>query len=263
MQTFDPLDATRHPPGRVFRNLQWLYLAGVCVMLAAVRTGGDRWGWATVLAYGPRDAAVVPGVILILIGLFRRRVAWVAVVAVVIALGPLIDFNVPIAKLMRRVPADQVIRVMQLNADGHGTDGRKYDLPRVLALLRDTGRDVATIDEWPTDQPPPLPAPGWSCFRDDEQLVLSRWPVIDSHVFPRSIFGRNWLCDRRPAATAGRAVAMAVQRAPRNSAPRLSSRCCSGSRARTPRCSGACSIATSNPKRSNNGSPTPAVAAPT
>lgn len=190
MQSFDPLaDVTsRRRAARRWRRIEWLYLVIVCLALLAIRRGGDRWGWATMLAYGPRDAFLIPGILIVLIELLRRRIAWVALLGLGVVAGPLMNFVVPWNRPLQGKISGPVLHLMQLNADGHGTAGRHYDLPRVLSLLRSTHRDIATFEEWPVKAPPPLPAPGWSFHRNYQLMLISRWPIIETRDFPALTF---------------------------------------------------------------------------
>ncbi len=171
----------RRTAGRLLSACEWAYAAGVAAAVVAVRVGGDRWGWATFVAYGPRVAALVPGGLVLLLGLVplvrRGRVPWVTIVASLVAAVGVVGFNVP-----WRAPAGPsslTVRLLTLNANGQGTDGKPYD-PRHLAdLVRRLSPDVLVLEEFPTENAPPPPAVGvWADVgRSWDVVVASRYPI--------------------------------------------------------------------------------------
>ena len=160
-------------------------MAGAVLATAVVRVGGDRWGWATFAAYGPRVLVLVP---IVPIGVvagwrwFRRRrpFPWVSTAAVAIAAVGVLGLNVPWRALVSpSSTSGRTIRLLELNANGGGTDDEPYDKHRLADLVARTAPDVMVLAEWPdTDAPPARPSGGpWDVRRSGDVAVASRFPI--------------------------------------------------------------------------------------
>ena len=174
----DALRATRPRPKRRrwLRRAEGLYLAFALFVLLAVKIGGDRWGWATLLAYGPRWLALLPAAPLLAWAVWRRRVPWATLLALLLVAGPLLRFNVPLSFGGGPV----TLKVMTFNTESPHSDAAALE-----RMVADERPDVVALQEWRT----PLDAPEWAArlgwhTRNEWGVVLtSRFPILQSRVF--------------------------------------------------------------------------------
>ena len=92
--------------GKLTRGLGaivWLYVAVLAVVWLLLRFGGDRWWFATLILFGPRWLCAVPLAALVpAAALVRRRLLWPLTAAAVVAIGPIMGFCLPWARLAPR-----------------------------------------------------------------------------------------------------------------------------------------------------------------
>ena len=177
-----PTDVKKRPrpDRRWLRRAQWLYLAAAVSALVAVKTGGDRWGWATLLSYGPRWVVLLPAVPLLIWAAWRRRVPWATLAAVAVVAGPILQFNVPLARLTPAASGPVALRVMTFN-----TDTADCDADALARLVADARPDVVALQEWrtPLDAPAWAAAEGWHTRNEWGVMLTSRFPIVQSKVF--------------------------------------------------------------------------------
>ena len=166
-------------PRRSHRRLvaaEWAYAAAVVAVLVALRVGGDRWGWATVLAYGPRATVLAPAVVLLPVAVVRRRRwPWLTTGTVLLALVGVLGFTVPSPRLLAPPKPAASLRVLELNADGGGEDSPGYDHRRLADLVAVERPDVLLLAEWPAgDVPPGGP---WDVRQSADVAIASHTPI--------------------------------------------------------------------------------------
>ena len=194
-----PSPAVRRPlASRLGLGLGRVYAAMTVAAVIVLRVGGDRWGWATLAAYGPRIVLLAPGLLLLAVGLWRwavrrRRFPWMSTLAVAVVLFGILGLAVPWRRIVPPAKGTP-FRVLELNANGTDGDGPTTDRDRLAALLGRTVPDVVVLAEWPADAVPP--GGPWHLGRADGLLVASRAPIARSAVW-----------SARPLGGEGRAVA--------------------------------------------------------
>ena len=166
------------PDRRWLRRAQWLYLGVALLLLLAVKVGGDRWGWATLLAYGPRWPALLPALPLLAWAAWRRRVPWATLLAAGLVAGAVMRFNVPRPGGGSEEPV--ALRVLTCNVLADLSD------PAALARLVAAERpDVVALQEWRDAYAAPAwaTAAGWHTRNEWGVLLSSRYPILRSEVF--------------------------------------------------------------------------------
>jgi endonuclease/exonuclease/phosphatase (EEP) superfamily protein YafD len=155
----------------------WCYVAGVFLTWLLIVWGGDRWWLATVVLFGPRWLYVLPLVVLLpLVLVAERRLMPVLILAAVVCLGPIAQWQVP-----RRCPGISTgrpsLRVLTCNVEAwrHGSD---------LALRRLIDRvapDLVMLQEH-CDEVPLVWPDGWTVRTVGRLLIASRFDLapIDS-----------------------------------------------------------------------------------
>jgi endonuclease/exonuclease/phosphatase family metal-dependent hydrolase len=134
---------------------------------------GDSWAPATVLLFGPRWLlAAPPLLVLIPAGRAGRWSLIAAVAALVIVLGPVMEFNVPWAAVTAAPTGGPRLRVLTCNLHYGG------NATAVEAVVASAGPDVVALQEW--REPTGANAPrweGWHIQRMPGLFLASRFPV--------------------------------------------------------------------------------------
>ncbi len=138
---------------------------------------GDRDPWATVFLFGPRWLCMLPLAVLApLAAVWQRRLWWVLLIALAIALVPVIGLrlNPP------RSSAPYTLRVITCNVGQ-----RMYRVGALAELIQSFDPDVIALQE--CKQPPPsfIWPEGWYVHHVDELLVASRHPIEKSDLIMR------------------------------------------------------------------------------
>src|SRR5947209_17287178 len=138
--------APGRPPARrrarVVGAAAWASLA-VTLLAWALLYAGDAWVPATLLMFGPRWLlAVPPAVLLVLGGFAGRRARAASAGALVVALGPVMGFNLPWDRLGPEPTGGPRLRVLTCNLH-YGRDATALE-----ALVADAAPDVVAVQEW-------------------------------------------------------------------------------------------------------------------
>ena len=176
----------------MFAGCEWAYAVLTVAALLTVRVGGDRWGWATAVAYGPRVVGLLPGAVLVAIGgwrwVRRRGVPWVSAVAVAVWGVGVLGFNVP---WRATVAADgsprRVLRLLELNANGGDPADQPYDPVALAAVVARERPDVLALAEWRAEDP--LPGGPWDARHYGDVTLASRFPIRRSAVWSAGPLG--------------------------------------------------------------------------
>ena len=117
--------------------------------MVAAGFGGDRWWFATLILFGPRWLCAVPLAALVpAAALVRRRLLWPLTAAAVVAIGPIMGFCLPWARLAP--PSSPTLRVLTCNLKGRCRDNTALDdLIRTPAPILWPCRVVGGTSAWP------------------------------------------------------------------------------------------------------------------
>jgi len=127
---------------------------------------GDSWAPATVLLFGPRWLlAVLPLVLLIPAGRAGRWPLAAAIAALLIVVGPVMEFNVPWARATSAPAGGPRLRVLSCNLHFGG------NATAVEALVASSQPDVVALQEW--REPTGPTAPHWDGWHVDRQPGLT------------------------------------------------------------------------------------------
>lgn len=142
-----------HRGGRLARLLSWttwLYLAAMIATAVLLWTLADAWWPATVFAFGPRWIVLAPLPVLVVAALIsRRRLLIPLTIAALIALGPVMGFNIPWRSWFaaKSSSGSTPITLVSCNIGG-GTDMARLDQylreinPDIIALQETSGIDT-------------------------------------------------------------------------------------------------------------------------
>lgn len=159
----------------------WVYAAIAVLVLALIRTLGDRFWLATALLFMPRMVLLLPVVVLAaLAGWARRPRLWALHAAtLLLVLFPIMGLSLPIGQLWSlRMPGPR-IRVMTLN-QGQG-DMSGY---RLINLVESQQISLICFQEGytghegrPDEALETYFARGW--YRNRERSIFSRFPIVE------------------------------------------------------------------------------------
>jgi endonuclease/exonuclease/phosphatase (EEP) superfamily protein YafD len=138
------------------------------------------WHWiGTLVAFGPRWVLLVPVAMATIGAAFWRPRALVplALAGSIIA-GPVMGLCIPMPKWTHRGTHGPKLRVLTCNTWVGRADLR---LERLIELEQP---NVVALQEWPENKPlPAIFAEGWHVFRDQDNVLVSRLPIIASERF--------------------------------------------------------------------------------
>jgi vancomycin resistance protein VanJ len=151
----------------------WMALAAALTAWALLRAA-DEWGPATFLMFGPRWLFVLPPALLLLPALFFRRRSLAPIsAALVVALWPVMGFNVPWSST-GSVPADGP-RLRVLTCNMHYVEGNANSLSDLMETCR---ADVIALQEWPEEiQSNSLFGDDWHVHNEESLFLASRYPI--------------------------------------------------------------------------------------
>jgi endonuclease/exonuclease/phosphatase (EEP) superfamily protein YafD len=134
---------------------------------------GDSWAPATVLLFGPRWVLAVPPLLLLIpAGRAGRWSLAAAIAALLIVLGPVMDFNVPWARATSAPAGGPRLRVLSCNLHFGG------NATAVEALVASSQPDVVALQEWREPAGPTAPHwDGWHVDRQPGLFLASRFPI--------------------------------------------------------------------------------------
>ncbi|HEX5444152.1 MAG TPA: endonuclease/exonuclease/phosphatase family protein [Pirellulales bacterium] len=168
--------------------LAWAYAVGVIVAWLVLRIGGDRWWWTTALLFAPRWAWPLPvTVILPVVLLWRRRLAWLVALSALWVAWPLMGFCVPWQRMASAVASSDAggyppVRVLTCNL------GVNQLLPGALeTLIADERPDVITLQEkFDEEGLRRLLGPSWQVEVTPGILVATQFPIVGRKIFTGS-----------------------------------------------------------------------------
>ncbi len=168
--------------------LAWAYAAGVITAWLALRVGGDRWWWTTVLLFAPRWVWPLPlAVILPVVLLWRRRLTWLVALSALWVAWPLMGFCVPWQRIASAVASDDAggyppVRVLTCNV------GLAPLAPGALAtLIADERPDIITLQEkFDEEGMRQLLGPNWQIEVTPGILVATQFPIVRRKLFTGS-----------------------------------------------------------------------------
>lgn len=157
------------------------YAVAVLAALVLLRAAGDRWWLATALTYGPRWVILLPAAPLaILTTIAPRRVAATLAAATLLAAGPVMAFNVPLAIGGYTSHSNPTLTIVTVNLNS----GR-FDPARLTALLRHERPDITFVQECDVAAVEALRTV-FPHVREDSSLCIAAWDAVTV----RDILGR-------------------------------------------------------------------------
>ncbi len=147
----------------------WAYLILIIALWFWMRSRGDLGPWATIFLFGPRWLCILPLALLVpLAAIWQRRLWWVLVIALAIAVVPLCGFRLNLPQ----PNAPYKLRIVTCNVDQ-----QQYSASALAGLVRSLDPDIVALQECKQDPPPQVWPAGWNVVRFDELLVASPHPV--------------------------------------------------------------------------------------
>lgn len=126
--------------------VRWAVLGYAVAVVAAwvlLRAAGDRWWVATALTYGPRWVILLPaGPLALLTTIAPRRVVATLAAATLLAVGPVMAFNVPLGIGGYTSHSNPTLTIVTVNLDSD-----RFDPVRLTALLRHERPDITFVQE--------------------------------------------------------------------------------------------------------------------
>jgi endonuclease/exonuclease/phosphatase (EEP) superfamily protein YafD len=161
-------------------RVSWAYLVLLLAFWEFLRLAGDRTWYGTVVLFGPLWTAVIPAIILIPLALiFHRRAIGVLLVALVIALFPVMGLCWPWRTFLHSNTGGQHLRVLTCNVSGPALNPSAMD-----ALVDEAQPDLILIQEWRNgNHRPHFIDPHWFVQDDGELLIGSRYPIAKAEDF--------------------------------------------------------------------------------
>lgn len=179
-EQLDPAVESPQPHRRWKRLLAvaiWAYLAAIIAIWIWLRLRGDRGPWATIFLFGPRWLCMTPLAVLVpLAAIWQRRLWWVLLIALLIALVPVcgFQFNIP------SPDAPYKLRIVTCNVDQ-----QRYSSSALAELVRSLDPDIVALQECKVDPAPLVWPEGWHVKRIDELLVASPHPLTQADFATR------------------------------------------------------------------------------
>jgi endonuclease/exonuclease/phosphatase (EEP) superfamily protein YafD len=160
---------------RVIPWCTWLYVAILAAVWLLLRVGGDRWGFPTLILFGPRWLFALPLAVLGPVVVVTHPRMWPPLAAAaLIVFGPIMGLCLPWATLS--APDGPVLRVLTCNVKGHCSDNKALN-----ELIRTASPDIVALQgcwnevrvAWPE---------GWHVSQQGELLIASHYPLRESEL---------------------------------------------------------------------------------
>lgn len=186
-------------PSRWLPAVSLTYLAWLVGVLVVMRTFGGFWAPATILLFLPRFVWLAPLPLLAWWTWSRKaRWVWLAQAAILLlVLGPIMNLQLPVARLFASPPPSDRVRVMTLN-QGPGS----LDLKAVKSLVEQERIDVLCLQEGPRQGGGPDPKLldalsrlGWAFSKS--QMIASRLPILGESDYHQDSFPEYGFWDVR------------------------------------------------------------------
>jgi vancomycin resistance protein VanJ len=167
-------------------GLSLLNLTAVLLLAGVLCLVSEDWWLSLVLSYLPRAPWAVPSVLLVLAALLlRRRVVWVNLFSMLLVLGPIMGFRVPLSAWASGA-AGKPLTVVSYNVLGNTAD-----VAGILQELIATDPDLIVLQEATLDAAPLRKHfADWHFHHAGEYLVAARWPVTMTDACRPGGFGR-------------------------------------------------------------------------
>lgn len=172
------------------RGLSWGYLILAVMLWLAMLIAGDHWWPATLVLFGPHWLMLLPLLVLFPLAAWKnRRMILPLVAALIIVIGPIMGFTLPLDKA--RPSSGHLLRIISCNLQ-NGT----FDLPAFNALIENSRPDIVALQECPANQKIKA-LEGWNHLCEGDLHIFSRFPVIRGdfrkalvplHSWPRTCF---------------------------------------------------------------------------
>lgn len=142
-----------------------------------MRVAGDHWWPATLLLFGPRWLITLPLIVLFALAAWKnRRMLLPLTAALIIIVGPIMGYNLPLGKA--RPASDHPLRIITCNIQNG-----KFDLPALNALIENSRPDIVALQECPAELQLKLP-PGWQKVEERGLTILSHLPLRRGVTIP-------------------------------------------------------------------------------
>ncbi|MEK6236173.1 MAG: endonuclease/exonuclease/phosphatase family protein [Planctomycetales bacterium] len=154
----------------------WLFAVYLAAVWGTIYFGGDRWWPATILLFAPRWIHVAPLAPLVIGALIAKRsLLPLLLVALVVAVGPIMGFRVPWSGWTGRGGRAD-LRIVTCNVQGVHLDEKALE-----ELIRRHEPDVVLLQECAHRAEISWPA-GWNIRRYGFFVIASRFPLRDPRV---------------------------------------------------------------------------------
>lgn len=165
----------------LLRIASWLYLLLLVLMWLGLWAAADRHWLGTLIEFGPRWGLLIPLPLIALVALvYDRHLFWPAGLALVIGMGPLTGFCLPLP-LRLSAGLSPPLRVMTLNTDGQAQPAD------VVALAESAQVDVVCLQEvYRPESWVPHFGPEWDVHYQDEFVIASRHRISEFEALAAS-----------------------------------------------------------------------------
>jgi endonuclease/exonuclease/phosphatase family metal-dependent hydrolase len=140
------------PPLSKSRWHRWVVRLAILDLAATVAVwivfiaGADDDAWPTLLLFGPRWVVVLPTAVVLVLAVFFRslRAGAIGLVALALALGPIVGGTVSIGAAFAKEPKSYRLRIVSLNCGGKLVKREAFD-----AFIAETKPDIVAVQEMP------------------------------------------------------------------------------------------------------------------
>jgi endonuclease/exonuclease/phosphatase (EEP) superfamily protein YafD len=156
----------------------WLYCVAILLLYIWMWLEGDRSWLATIFLFGPRWLCALPLLVLVpLAAIWRRRMLWLLLSSALMIVVPIMGFEAHFSE-----PSTPMsLRLLTCNIDQGA-----FHVDALARLIERTQPDVVALQEV-RQTPPELMWPqDWHVLMRDEQVIASRYPIVEQGSIPRA-----------------------------------------------------------------------------